>query len=212
MTDAPLPRYTVPRVKDDWDWANIPALGPMLRADNSGPARQQTKIRLCHDGRFLRVRFDVKDTSIWGNYLKRDDPVYEEEAIEVFIAPGDADPTHYFEFEISPDGVLWDGKITNTTLDGANLGADSSWNCEGIHWKAERNDPTNQWHVWLALPLKVLAGGDEIPKTWRANFYRIDRPYLNKDDRMGEFSCWSPTLTSPAAFHRPRRFGTLELG
>jgi hypothetical protein len=210
MSDA-LPRCVVTRVKEDWDWANIPALPPLVKADGSGPARQQTKIRVCHDGSMLRIRFDVQDTSIWGNFLKRDDPIYEEEAVELFIAPGADDPERYFEFELNPDGVLWDGKIVNPGLDGTRLQVESTWNCDGAHWKAQRNDNANAWHVWLALPLRALAGGDEIPEVWRANFYRIDRPYQNKNDAMGEFSCWSPTLTSPAAFHRPRRFGTLQL-
>ncbi len=206
-----IPRHAVARVEEDWDWKQITPLPPLIRADGSAPARQQTKIRLCHDGVFLRVRFDCDDTSIWGNYTRRDDPIYEEEAVEVFIAPGDNDPACYFEFEVNPDGVLWDGRIVNAGLDGADLKVDSTWNCAGVHWKAERNDPLNKWHVWLALPLKELAGSAEIPKNWRANFYRIDRPFNNKSDAMGEFSCWSPTLTRPAAFHKPRRFGRLEL-
>jgi hypothetical protein len=209
--DHPLPNYTVTKVDDDWEWRNIPALPPLIKADGSGPARQQTKIKLCHDGRMLRVHFEVQDTSIWGTYLKRDDPIYEEEAVELFIAPGAEDPERYFEFEINPDGVLWDGKILNPGLAGEHMVVDYKWNCEGLHWKAERNDNRNVWHVWLGLPLRVLAGRETIPKTWRANLYRIDRPYLNKDDTMAEFSCWSPTLTKPATFHRPRRFGFLTL-
>jgi hypothetical protein len=212
MSEAPaLPRYAVTRVKDDWDWKQIPALPPMQRADGSGPARQQTKIRACHDGVYLRIRFDCDDTSIWGNYTRRDDPIYEEEAVEVFIAPGTGDPAYYFEFEVNPDGVLWDGRIVNAGLEADDLQVDQRWNCEGIHYKAERNDPMNKWHVWLALPLKVLSAGATIPNQWRANFYRIDRPFQNKSDAMGEFSCWSPTLTRPAAFHKPRRFGYLDL-
>jgi hypothetical protein len=208
----PLPRFTVPRIGPDQelDWTQLPSLPKMQLADGSGPARQQTKIRLCHDGKFLRVRFDCDDASIWGNFLKRDDPIYEEEAVEVFLAPGAADPARYFEFEVSPDGVLWDGIIDNPTLDAAQFRGDAAWNCAGIHWKAQRNDALNQWLVWMALPLRELAGGAEVPTTWRANFYRIDRPFQNSDPARAEFSCWSATLTSPASFHQPRRFGILE--
>ena len=61
MTEArPLPRFTIPRIAPDHelDWAQLPALPKLHLADGSGPARQQTKIRLCHDGRFLRARFE----------------------------------------------------------------------------------------------------------------------------------------------------------
>jgi hypothetical protein len=46
-----------------------------------------------------------------------------------------------------------------------------------------------------------------IPTAWRANFYRIERPHLSDP----EFSCWSPTHTEPASFHRPSHFGLLYL-
>ena len=145
ISSRPLPRFTVPRIAPDHelDWAQLPALPPLLLADGSGPARQQTKVRMCHDGKLLRVRFDCTDASIWGNFLKRDDPIYEEEAVEVFLAPGVDDPLRYFEFEISPDGVLWDGIIENPTLDGAQFSGNVAWNCAGIHWKAQRNDSQN---------------------------------------------------------------------
>ena len=214
MTERrPLPRFTVPRIAPDQelDWARLPALPKLMLADGSGPARQQTKIRLCHDSRFLRARFDCEDVSIWGTFLKRDDPIYEEEAVEIFLAPGADDPQRYFEFEVSPDGVLWDGIIENPSLDGAQFSGNVAWDCPGIHWKAQRNDSLNIWHVWIALPLRELAGSDVIPSTWRANFYRIDRPFQNSDPARAEFSCWSQTLTSPASFHQPRRFGLLEL-
>lgn len=206
-----LPRHKVMRVEEDWDWSIVPALAPFTLADGSGLARQQTKVRVCHDGRFLRVRFDCQDKFIWGNHVRRDDPLYEEEAVEIFIAPGEADPERYFEFEFSPYDVLWDGIIDNPALDGTAIHANTVWNCQGIHWNTQRNDTQNSWHVWIALPLKELAGSDIIPPIWRANFFRIDRPNQIKDDRMAEFSCWSPTFTSPASFHQPRLFGTLEL-
>lgn len=211
MTAEP-PRHTVAKIGQDWDWQQITRLSPFTRADGSGPARQQTKVRLCHDGRYLRVRFDCDDLVIWGNYEKRDDPIYLEEAVEVFIAPGADDPARYFEFEFSPDGVIWDGIISNPRLDGSGFQADVAWNCKGVQWQAVRNDAQHTWHVWLALPLKELCGGGEIPKQWRANFYRIDRPKNESNDALAEFSCWSPTYTSPASFHMPRHFGMLTLG
>jgi hypothetical protein len=45
------------------------------------------------------------------------------------------------------------------------------------------------------------------PRRWRANFYRIERPRGGRP----ELSCWSPTFTDPPDFHRPERFGVLEL-
>jgi hypothetical protein len=47
-----------------------------------------------------------------------------------------------------------------------------------------------------------------IANCWRANFYRIERPH----DAEPEFSCWSPTMSDPADFHKPAYFGVLEIG
>jgi hypothetical protein len=182
----------------------------MTLADGSQPAKLQTRIRTKHDGARLHVLFECDDPAPWGTHTRRDDPIYEEEAVEVFIAPGMDDPEHYFEFEVSPNGVLWDGAITNASLDGSQLQVDETWDCPDVEWQVERDDSAAVWRAVLVLPLIELASG-HVPAHWRANFYRIDRPLGNHNDAAGEFSCWSPTLTSPAAFHRPRRFGTLIL-
>ncbi|HEY6323364.1 MAG TPA: hypothetical protein VJA16_17615 [Thermoanaerobaculia bacterium] len=58
-----------------------------------------------------------------------------------------------------------------------------------------------------ALPAGSRPAAGQPPRRWRANFYRIERPRGSPP----ELSCWSPTLTEPADFHRPDRFGVLEL-
>lgn len=42
---------------------------------------------------------------------------------------------------------------------------------------------------------------------WRGNFYRIDVPQGGNK----EYSCWSPTMASPACFHKPLYFGAIVL-
>ncbi len=210
-----LPRVSVPhtpswdRTADPatWDWSGVPALPPFILADGSRPARQQTQARLCGDAEALYVRFDCEDRDIWGHYTRRDDPIYDEEVVEVFLAPGLADPVDYYEFEVSPNGVLLDVRIHNPTGDRTALQTDFSWDCPGLRWQAGRNDPQNHWWAILAIPWAAVCPAGERPRFWRANFYRIERPH----DGPPEFSCWSPTLTDPADFHRPARFGVLEV-
>jgi Carbohydrate-binding family 9 len=206
MSTPELPFYGVRRFEDTPDWDKVTAIS-LTRADGVGTPRQNTKVRACHDGRMLRVRFDVQDTSIWGNFTRRDEPLWEEEVVEVFIASGTAAPKRYFEFEVSPDGVIWDGSIHNPNLTADPLEVDARWNCDGLQVHSERIDSMNKWIVWLAIPFRVIGEGPDF----RANFYRIDRPFQNKEDGRGEFSAWSPTLTPRPNFHRPDRFGTLKL-
>jgi cellulose/xylan binding protein with CBM9 domain len=205
---ASLPRWQVPRVENPADlfWGALPSLPPLLLADGSGLAVQQTRVRVGWDDEGLHVRFDCEDRDAWGTFEQRDDPIYEEEAVEVFLAPGTADPVDYFEVEVSPRGVLWDGLVHNPTSRRAEMVVDKSWDCPGIRWSVGRGRDRQDWWATLLLPWRGIAPAGP-PSFWRANFYRIERPR----DGEPEFSCWSPTLTKPADFHRPARFGVLEL-
>lgn len=185
----------------------MPALPPLVLADGSGPALQRTRVRLCCDETAFHVRFDCEDRDAWGTWRRRDDPIYEEEAVEVFLAPGGEDPVRYFEFEVSPRGVLFDAVVDNPASRRAEMTVDASWDCAGLRWSAGAGAGRQDWWAVLSIPWSGLLQGGESPRLWRANFYRIERPRGGEP----EFSCWSPTLTSPADFHRPARFGLLEL-
>lgn len=211
-----LPTLHVPQVTTDWnagadpfrwDWAQATPLPPLLLADGSGPAQQQTVTRVCYNCQMLFVRFDCADTDIWGTYTQRDDAIYDEEVVEIFIAPGDATPVDYYEFEVSPNGVLLEVFAHNPTGDRAQMQLDFTWDCAGLQWVAQRDDAQNQWRVIYALPWASIGAPTDLPMIWRANFYRIDRPRNGEP----EFSCWSPTMIDPADFHRPAYFGYLTL-
>lgn len=211
-----IPRRSVPRCPEPWDpaadpasweWGRIPAFPRFVLADGSGPAVQQTRLRVCWDDEALYVRFDCEDRDAWGTHERRDDPLYEEEAVEVFLAPGEADPTVYFEFEVSPLGTVFDARIHNPSSQRTDMTGDPSWDCPGLRWAVGRLRERQDWWAVLAIPWAGLLPSGELPAVWRANFYRIERPC----DTEPEFSAWSPTLTRPADFHKPARFGVLEL-
>ncbi len=210
-----MPRHLVPRRPafwdpadpDSWAWEEIPALPPFQLADGGGPAVQQTRGRLCWDELALHVRFDCEDRDAWGTFRQRNDPVYQEEAVEVFLAPGEEDPVRYFELEVSPLGTLFDAAIHNPTSLRADMTGDPSWDCAGLRWAAGSGESRQDWWAWISIPWKEICPSEDPPRIWRANFYRIERPR----DGEPEFSAWSPTLTRPADFHKPARFGRLEL-
>jgi hypothetical protein len=201
---AAIPLATVPRGRAG-DWGAAVLLSPFELADGGGPARQQTAVRLLWDAAALHVRFECADRDAWGTYVRRDDPLYEEEAVEVFLAPGEDDPVGYVELEVSPRGTLFDALVDNPDSDRATMRVDRSWDCPGLAWEAGSGAASQDGWATLAIPWAALGG--EIPRLLRANFYRIERPR----DGTAEFSCWSPTLTSPPDFHKPARFGLLRL-
>jgi len=220
-----LPRWRVPRLPAETaaggplaglPWRSIPPLSPFQLADGSGPARQQTAARLAWDDTALYIRFDCEDRDAWGTMRRRDDPVYQEEAVEIFLAPApdpmDAAPAGYFELEVSPLGTLFDAWIDNPDSRRDTLRADPGWDCPGLRWETGRGEAREDWWAALALPWSSLMSdrppGGPPPAVWRANLYRIERP---RDGSPPEWSAWSPTLATPPDFHRPARFGYLEL-
>jgi hypothetical protein len=210
-----LPRWPVPRVPNSWSWDEIPVLPPFQLADGTGPAVQQTRARLCWDAGALHVRFDCEDRDAWGTFQRRDDPIWQEEAVEIFLAPGEEDPVRYFEFEVSPLGALFDAAIHNPTSRRADMTGDPSWDCPGLRWAAGPGNARQDWWAeisipWLGIPWAGISPSADPSRIWRANLYRIERPRTPENSEP-EFSCWSPTLTKPADFHKPARFGVLEL-
>jgi hypothetical protein len=191
----------------NWPWHELAPLAPFTLADGSAPATWQTAVRLCYDDTALYLHFECEDPDIWGSYTRRDDPIYDEEVVEVFFAPGWATPKRYAELEISPNGVQFDALVDNPTGHRGDMRVDPSWD-PLLRWHIWRDDGALRWGALLVVPWDEIAPGVAPPPLWRANFFRIERPR----DAAPEFSCWSPTLSDPADFHRPAFFGTLELG
>lgn len=209
-----LPRHTIAPAPPGWGadadplawpWDLVPPITPFVLADGSRPAAQQTAARLCADRQALYARFDCMDRDIWATHTRRDAPLYDEEVVEIFLSPGSQTPTSYYELEVSPDGVLLDARIHNPHSRRADLSVDLSWDADA-QWLARRDDAAGRWLAILILPWAAL-NADPPPPVWRGNLYRIERPR----DGTPEFSCWSPTLTEPADFHKPERFGFLIL-
>ncbi|HEU4753798.1 MAG TPA: carbohydrate-binding family 9-like protein, partial [Armatimonadota bacterium] len=225
---APPPRGALPRYEcrrastrqgpiridgslDEAAWAVTPALSPLVHSDGRGEPREATEVKACWDDRFLYIAFACKDTDIWGNFEKRDDPLYDEEVVEVFLCPT-GDLRHYFELEVSPLNVVFDAKVFNPEGDRRTMLVDREWNSEGLRTAVrvsgtlnDRSSPDIGWIAEIALPFADLGlSGPPAPgSVWRANFYRIERGHET------EFTAWSPTYRDPADFHVPSCFGEL---
>jgi len=197
---------------DEAAWSRARPAGAFMQADGSGRALLQTEARLCWDDRNLYVALQCVDTDIWGTLRNRDDPLFNEEVVEVFLDPT-CSLTDYFEFELSPHNVMWDAKVGNDWQSGGSFLTDLEWTCEG--WQTavrvagtleDRDDVDQQWTVEMAIPFDQITPDGAPPgdgAAWRANLYRIER------GEPDEFSAWSPPLNTPANFHWPARFGHL---
>ena len=188
-----------------WDGSSLDGLGGcwstakrIFLADNvSGrPPVWGTEVRIGRHGDELLVLFVCQDPDPSATKTKRDDPLWEEDVVEVFIDPfGDLDC--YFEFEVNPLNTVLDVIIRRLR---GGLRKDFQWNCEGL--RTATGLLAYGWVAGLAIPFESF--GECNLSQWRINFCRIERPKA----QPRELSAWSPTFAG--TFHLPERFGVLN--
>lgn len=186
-------------------------------ATTGAPPRLSTAVRVGFRDGALLVRFDGRDDRTVATFRRRDEPLWTEDAYEVFLTPLDP-PVVYFEFEINPLGTLFDARVTSPDLVRSTMHVDVGWNLARLRGRT-RVRP-HRWSATLSIPLSPMleilpplptgeGRGEGISSchgnSWRANFFRVDRGTTD------EFSAWSPTGKAPADFHEAGRFGHLTL-
>ena len=175
------------------------------------PERQQkfpTEAAIVWDETNLYVAFSCTDDEPWGTLTKRDDHLWNEEVVEVFLDP-DGDGLNYAELEVSPNNVVVDLLLARPR---APLDESIRWDIEGLQTAAERT-PTG-WVAEIAVPWISLkaAGVGAAPQPddrWRVGLYRIKRPDRGRRKADDEYSAWSLTRAD-YGFHDPERFGYVQ--
>jgi hypothetical protein len=193
-----------------WDLVSLDALNATwtrcariaLRENLSGrQPRRGTEVRLGWSGDSMHGLFICQDPMPWATKTSRDDALWEEEVVEIFLDPyGDA--LGYFEIEINPLNTVTDLLIRRTR---GGLRRELRWNCEGLQTAC--GTLAYGWVAAFRVPFVSL--GDCHPErfpAWRVNFARIDRPM----DESCELSAWSPTMSN--TFHVAHRFGVMQFG
>jgi len=189
----------------------------VLRENRSGNSVTDTSYltvaQIAYNKYNLYIAFRCNDPDIWGNFTERDQYLWTEENVEVFVDTDTISNT-YVEIEVSPNNIIFDSYIVDP-LD-IDIEATKEFNLQGmktaVHVNGSvnvENDRDRRWTVEIAVPFKDLVDENYmlIPgeTEWRINFYRIDR------NRTGESTgyAWSPTGTR---FHKPPAFGVLGFG
>lgn len=229
-----LPEYTCRRTAtapvidgggDDAAWAAAEAVRLVdvrILAGREHP--HATEVRLTWDAEALYVLFTASDPDVWSTLSERDDPLYNEEVVELFLDP-DGDGLNYAEIEINPLNTVFDLLVTKA-LGGGGQGR-PEWSPEGLRSAVRVNGTLNApgdadegWVTEIALPWAALRsdlidvpGDRPLPPDpgdrWRANLYRYERPRTAAGVASGdiEYSAWSPV--GRVDFHVPERFGVV---
>jgi cellulose/xylan binding protein with CBM9 domain len=174
----------------------------LRRSSDGGKPRQHTTIVVYADDDRLNVLFESEDDEIVATHLRHDAPLYEEDAVEMFLAP--STPLHYFEIEVNPLATTFDAKIDSPDGIRSTMHLDVAWDCTDLFAavrKTARRVDTIVRVPFASLDVARPRAGDE----WRGNFFRIDR----SKNRGDEYMAWQPTMKNPADFHVAAAFGRI---
>ena len=172
-----------------------------------------TTFRALRTADSLWLRWDAADDSPWHTYTQRDDPLWEEEVVEIFLDP-DGDRRNYVEVELSPANVLCDLLMERGDPDKVGH---LDWDFPGIESAVHPRADVAGWVAIVRLP---WSGFDAVPGTdvtvppeagdrWWFNVFRIKRPHGPRDPRRDlVLDAWAPV--PGASFHVPEVFRTME--
>jgi hypothetical protein len=182
-----------------------------------GPSRYDTEFAALWSADALYLRFDARDDAPWHTMTRRDEHLWEEEVVEIFIDP-DRSGRDYAEIEISPANVVCDVRMISPSPDKK---MDLSWNLVGLEtrvlpWR-DANGKSQGWRAVARLPWKGFrtlpsAGRVALPPhvgdRWRFNLFRVERPGGKEHPEQGAIEvAWSPT--GQPSFHVPAAFRDL---
>ncbi len=221
-----LPVYVVPRAAgpvvidgrlDEPAWAAAPVV-ELVECSTGASPRLATRARLLYDDHWLYVGFEAVDPHIWGTLTGHDDPIYDEEVVEIFLDPA-GKLCAYYELEVSPLDVGFDALILNDAPlaggpgRGPRFQGFTGWDPAGfrhaVRIEGELNAPGRgrAWSCEMAIRFDELFLAGNVPPRpgdqWRFNLYRID-----SDQGRLEESAFSPTGLPD--FHVPSRFAWLR--
>jgi hypothetical protein len=223
---------------DEATWALSPRVGEMrlIHSPDRHPSFP-TEAAVTWDATHLYFAYACSDPEPWARRTTRDDRLWEEEVVEIFLDP-DGDGRNYAEIEVSPTNVVVDLLIAAPQAGGPNA---RGWDVAGLQTAVRRH--AAGWVAEIAVPWASLASaGVTAPPTpgaeWRVGLYRIKRPggvakaaridALVAERRSAaadrkaaieaellalraddEYSAWSVTRAE-RGFHDPERFGILR--
>ncbi len=198
-------------ILDEAVWQKAQKLGPFVNYDGRGIASRKTFVRVAYDDKALYLGFDCEDPDAWTSYSKHDDPIYNEEAVEIFI-DADGDLKDYVEIQTAPNNIHFESAFT-----GRRKNMDTSYDPKfetAVKIDGTLNKPDDTDKGWVAewrIPFDQIRGLKTPPKAgdvWRVNFFRLERVRKNGRVVQNQASAWSSPRSGD--FHNIKRFGWLK--
>lgn len=190
---------------------------PFYHSVSNMEVSQKTSLIISHLKDGLHFTFKCADDPfvIYNEFRENNQPLWQQEVLEVFISAGNEISSSYIEFQINPNNAIFLAEINNPCLKGKNNTLkfiDPS--LHSINSTANINLDNNQWSGEFTLPF-TLIGGDHY--NYRMNIFRIiaeHKPTSSNWKNSVEtstYACWKPTsgLSKPS-FHQPASFASIQ--
>jgi hypothetical protein len=199
---------------NEGDWKGAEEIQLLDNSGKGAAMRPKTSAKMLWDEKNLYVAFVSEDSDIRATMKQRDQYLWTEEVVEIFVGRTDM----YIEIEVNPLNTLFDGLIDLRGQTGRpkfDVDAIARVNFDIKHETVVEGTVENPkdkdvcWVVELAIPHTALKDIHPVPPkdghVWRLNLYRIDRS-LEAGKVTSAAGAWSPT---GGWFHDPARFGKL---
>ena len=203
-------------VLSEKSWQAAPSTGCFRVTADGKPGPLPARAKMVWDDRMLYIAFECADPDIYATFTGRDEALYNEDVVEVFISEQTRGKNHYVEYEFSPRGAMFDAYVV------APYRCKLDWNSSGLAMGAkvygsinEPGKPDRGFVIEVAIPIDGLFADEYKPKIAdgrkiRMNLYRIDYSTPAKLGAQGAkpiYLAWSPTESG--TYHAPAKFGTV---
>lgn len=217
--EQPLPEYHVKKTPkpptidgslqdEEWKLADPVELHGSI---DGRPVQRRTVARMLYDDKNVYVAFDCEDPDVWGTLYNRDDAIYNQEVVEIFI-DANGDGKTYNELEVSPNNVIFDAAFEARRSDLEKAKAWDSGMKSAVKVRGTINndsDVDDGWSVEMQIPIDRLYEVPHVPPQkgdrWRFNLYRLEHIVREK---QVEGQSFSPLYQGD--FHNLPRFGWLD--
>lgn len=197
LADGQAP--TLDGALDEPIWQREPAI--LVHSRTGEPATDidaklggPTQVWFAWDREHLYVAASLPDRDLYAPHQERDDPLYRDEAFEVFIA-GDASGDDYLEHQVSARNVLFDARFPRYRKGDEDW--DGSWrSAVQLDGELDSRGGDRGWTVELAFSWAELCKRSSVRcpakpgAIVRVNVFRLDKP----DRRTQVGLALSPTL------------------
>lgn len=187
--------------KVDAALAALPATGciDQINWPELYPAAPQTTFTLAHTSHMLYVRYEVKGEVPLSTKTNDLELVNEDACVEIFI--GDADNTHYWNFEFNPAGVCNASHRKERKVDVVRLNPEQLASIQRFGQQL----CAAHWTLLIGIPFSLIDLDLTKESSRRANIYKC-----GDKTPMKHYASWSPIQAPAPAFHLPEFFGEIQ--